>query len=106
MDLLIRFKLDQEGVEGTKILEYIGGVCIQDVWERQTEQEIVCSSACQLPRIKVGHFAEVGLAEAKGIEPVYAAVMPRQSSVGCFFFHHTNNHPIDCLQGVAYAFLK
>lgn len=45
---------------------------VQDCWEGESEEEIICCAAGEFSRLEVGKFEEIRLREEEGIEPIHA----------------------------------
>ena len=77
---LIGFEFGEEGVEGAQVFVWGLGVQVEDGGDGVAEEKIVCSSAGELARFKVGEAREVVFGEVKGIEPVYSTFVTETCS--------------------------
>lgn len=73
MEGLKGVELGEKEVEGAEEFERGGRVEVDDGWEGEAQEQVVCCASSQTACVEVGHAREVGLVEEKCIEPVYAA---------------------------------
>ena len=71
--LLEGFEFEEEGVEGAEVVDWVGGVEVEDCGEGEAEEEIVGRASGEFSRVEVRHLVEVCLGEEEGVEPVDSA---------------------------------